>query len=186
METYLRTLDFKQGSAVGFRIDAVRLKNGMETSREYLVHPGAVAVLAFVKRDRILMVRQYRYPVGQPTWEIPAGKLDKGENPLECVKRELEEETGYKAGRIHKLISFWPTATFADEIIHIYVATHLTQGDARPDEDEFLSVKVWPIKRILSEIKNGTIKDSKTLIALLAHEQWKKSTGLGGGRKRRR
>jgi ADP-ribose pyrophosphatase len=115
------------------------------------------------------MVRQFRYPVNTLTLEIPAGKLDRGEAPLSCVKRELEEETGMKAGRIRKLLSFWPTATFANEIIHIYIAQGLKPGRLNPDADEFLTTETWSLKKLYREIDAGRMKDAKTLIALLAY-----------------
>ncbi len=167
-EKFIRNLKHVAGKAVHFRIDEVRLPNGKRASREYLDHPGAVAVLAFPSPGKILMVKQFRHPVREVTWEIPAGKLAKGENPLACVKRELEEETGFKAGRIKRLISFWPTAAFANEVIHIYIATKLTKGVFNPDEDEFLGCEVWPVAKALRAIRSGKIKDSKTLIAVLA------------------
>jgi ADP-ribose pyrophosphatase len=174
-ETFVKRCADIPGKAVGFRIDEVRLVNGKTALREYLHHPGAVAVVA-IDRGRILMVQQYRYPVKSKTWEIPAGKLDLGEDPRACAKRELEEETGYKAGRLRRLLSFWPTAAFADEIIHIFVATKLKKGKANPDEDEFLNCKAWKKKVLFRKIANGHIRDSKTLIGLLA---WK-LTSSGG------
>src|SRR5437868_1090135 len=93
-ERFLRTVHHTAGKAVGFRIDEIRLPDGKVGRREYLTHPGAVGVLAFPRKDRILLIKQYRYPVGQFTYEIPAGKLSKGEDPLACVHRELEEEAG--------------------------------------------------------------------------------------------
>ncbi|MCG3205318.1 MAG: Methanol dehydrogenase activator [Elusimicrobia bacterium] len=169
-EKYIKRIKEIQGRAVGFRIDQVQLPNGHVANREYLNHPGAVAVLPIVAPGRIIMVRQFRHPVGEITLEIPAGKLDKGEMPLTCVKRELEEETGYKAGRIKKLLSFWPTAAFANEVIHVYVADKLFKGRFNPDEDEFLSCKVYSLKTLLRSIQQGKIKDSKTIIALLAYK----------------
>lgn len=168
-EKFLKRLKKIAGKAVGFHVDRVRLPNGRPATREYLDHPGAVAVLPFIAPDKVIMVRQYRYPVDQITLEIPAGKLDKGESPLRCVKRELrlEEETGYKAGRVKKLLSFWPTASFANEVIHIYTADKLTKGRLKPDEDEFLGCEVWPLEKLHREIDRGRIHDAKTLIALL-------------------
>lgn len=160
-----------RGKAVGFRIDEVRLPDGKTATREYLDHPGAVAVIA-VTGDKVLMVRQYRHAVGRVTWEIPAGKLNRGEKPLLCVKRELEEETGFTAEKIRPLISFWPTAAFANEIIHIYVAEKLRVGTANPDEDEFIACEAWPLKKIYAEIEKGNILDSKTIIGLLAYRQF--------------
>lgn len=168
-ERYTRRLFDKPGKAVGFRIDEIKLPNGKKATREYLDHPGAVAVIPFIAPDKVLMVRQFRYPVNQITLEIPAGKLDKNEKPLDCVKRELEEETGMKAGRIRKLVSFWPTATFANEIIHIYVADKLTKGTLNPDDDEFLVTETWPLKKLYRDIDAGRVKDAKTLIALLMY-----------------
>src|ERR1700683_5479821 len=114
-ERFQKTLVTHQGRAVGFRIDRIRLPDGRTAQREYLTHPGAVGVLAFEPGGKILLVKQYRYPVGEFTFEMPAGKLSAGEDPLECVKRELEEEAGYRAKRIKKMVAFWPTAAFSDE-----------------------------------------------------------------------
>ena len=168
-ERFVRRIFDRPGRAVGFRIDEIRLPDGNRATREYLNHPGAVAVIPFVDRDTVLMVRQFRYPVNQVTLEIPAGKLDTNEAPLRCVKRELEEETGMKAGRIRKLLSFWPTSTFANEIIHIYVADKLKPGKLQPDVDEFLTCEPWPLKKLYREIDAGRMHDAKTLIALLAY-----------------
>ncbi len=173
-ETMIRRTKEVRGVAVGFRIDHVRLPNGKTAVREYLDHPGAVAVVPIVEKDKIVMVRQYRHPVRKITWEIPAGKLSKGEIPLHCVKRELKEETGATAKKITKLLSFWPTPAFANEIIHIYAAEQLTFGKSQLDFDEFLDVAVWPLKKVLKEIKEGRIKDSKTVIGLLAYESWRR------------
>jgi ADP-ribose pyrophosphatase len=174
-ERFTRRLFDKPGRAVGFRIDEIKLPNGQKATREYLNHPGAVAVIPFIAPDQVIMVKQFRYPVNQVTLEIPAGKLDKNEPPLKCVKRELEEETGMKAGRVKKLLSFWPTATFATEIIHVYTADRLTPGRLHPDEDEFLATEIWPLKKLYREIDGGRVRDAKTLIALLAYRQRSRS-----------
>ena len=171
-ERFIRRKTEVRGKAVGFRIDEVRLPDGKTAVREYLDHPGAVAVVALAGKNRVLLVRQHRYPVGRETWEIPAGKLGRGEKPAACVRRELEEETGFRAGRIRKLISYWPTAAFANEVIHIFIADRLKPGVANPDEDEFLSCRAWPLKKVLTEIRKGRIRDSKTLIGLLAYERF--------------
>jgi len=168
-EKFIRKVSEKNGRAVGFRIDEVRLPNGKRGIREYLTHPSAVAVIPIVDRKRILMVRQYRHPVREITWEIPAGKLDPNESILTCVRRELEEETGFKARVYKKLISFWPTPAFSNEVIHIFVAKNLTKGRTNPDEDEFVKAKAWPLEEVFSLIRRGKIKDSKTIIAILAY-----------------
>ena len=153
------------GNVVGYQRDRVRLPNQVSGTREFMLHPGAVGVLAFPKPGYLLLVKQYRYPVREFTYEIPAGKLGKGENPLSCVKRELEEETGYRAGRVQKTVHFWPTAAFSDEVIHLYVADRLIKTIPNPDEDEFLEVKIVSLSQIETMIRTGQIHDSKTLIA---------------------
>lgn len=170
IERFAGVLHHYQGHAVGFRCDKVTVPHGQTAQREYLTHPGAVGVLAFPAPDKILLVKQYRYPVKEFTYEIPAGKLSKGEAPLSCVRRELEEETGYRAGKIVKMLSYWPTAAFSDEVIHLYIATRLTATRANPDADEFLEIVQWSPRRIEAQIRSGGLRDSKTLIA---YSVWK-------------
>ncbi|MFN0117206.1 MAG: NUDIX hydrolase [Elusimicrobiota bacterium] len=172
-EIFLKRLKEVQGRAVGFRIDEIKLPNHKKATREYLNHPGAVGIIPFIDKNHVVLVRQYRYPVQEETWEIPAGKLDNKEPLLSCAKRELEEETGFKSNHLTKLLSFWPTAAFANEIIHIYIAKKLTKGHLNPDEDEFLNAKVWPIKKVYNAIRSGKIKDSKTIIAFLSYKTFK-------------
>jgi len=155
------------GRAVDFRVDAVLLPDGKPVAREYLAHWGAVAVVPFI-RDDIVLVRQYRHPVRRVTWELPAGKLHRGEAVMSCLRRELREETGYAAGRIRKLIAFWPTPAFSNELIHVFVADRLKPGRMHPDRDEFLSSTRVPFEEALRWVFTGKIRDSKTVIALLA------------------
>ena len=169
IETFVRRRQICQGGAVRFVIDRIRLPNGRLADREYLDHPGAVGVLPLLDRDTVVMVRQFRHPVGQITYEIPAGKLTRGEKPMSCLRRELQEETGYRAKRFKKLVSYWPTPAFSNELLHLYVAEGLTAGPVSPDEDEFLEVVLVPIQRALRWVFSGKIRDSKTIIALLAH-----------------
>ncbi len=156
---------------VKFRADTVTLPNGKKATREFMDHPGAVAVLPVLPGGRIIFVRQHRYPVGEDTLEIPAGKLHSGaDDLLKRVKAELREETGYTAKKIKPLLSYWPTPAFANEVLYLYTAEGLTPGTAEPDEDEFLRVEILPFEKALAMIKKGLIKDSKTIIALQA---WK-------------
>jgi len=157
-----------RGRAVDFAVDSVRLPNGKRATREYLDHPGAVAVVPFLDPKTVVMVRQYRHPVRETTWEIPAGKLASGESPLTCLRRELREETGYTARTLRPLIEFWPTCAFSNELIRIYRATGLVQGEASPDDDEFIAAEALPFKTVLRWVREGRIKDSKTIIAVLA------------------
>jgi len=175
-ERPLRRRRVHKGKAVDFWSDTVRLSTGVTAVREYLGHPGAVAAVPVLEGGadpKILMVAQYRYPVGEMTLEIPAGKLDKGENPLACVRRELSEETGYGAKKITKLLSFWPTAAFANEIIHIYIARSLTKGRPNPDADEMIHAAAFRLSELFRRIRRGRIKDSKTIIALLAFAKFR-------------
>jgi ADP-ribose pyrophosphatase len=173
-EKFLKKQFHFSGKAVSFRIDQIRLPNGKKATREYLDHPGAVGIIPVLKNGDIVMVRQYRHPVREITWEIPAGKLDRKEPLLLCARRELQEETGYTSGKITKLLSFWPTAAFANEVIHIYVAKNLKPGKPNTDEDEFLNTEIWSLKKGLQAVKNGKIKDSKTIIALLSYKAFLK------------
>ncbi|MBI5240333.1 MAG: NUDIX hydrolase [Elusimicrobia bacterium] len=168
MEERVRLNPEYQGRAVAFHVDTVRLPNGRTATREYLHHHGAVGVLPFLDKDTVVLVRQYRYPVGEVTLEMPAGKLDAGEKHIICIKRELREETGYTAKRIKHLLDFWPTCAFSDECIRLYIATGLKPGKVSPDHDEFIEAVAIKYKDALDLVWEGHIKDSKTVIALLA------------------
>ncbi len=177
IERTVRRRRVHRGRAVDFWVDTVRLPSGKTATREYLGHPGAVAVIAVEGSGpdpEILFVRQYRHAVKQVTLELPAGKLDPGETLRACVDRELEEETGVRAGRVRKVLSYWPTPAFADEVIHIFEARNLASGRFSPDADEFIEPVRLRLSRALSLIRAGRIKDSKTLIGLLAFAQRRK------------
>ena len=167
VETCVEKHEVHRGRSVNFRVDRVRLPNGKTAGREFLDHPGAVGVVPILPGGRILMVKQFRYPVGEVTYELPAGKLEKGENPLACVRRELKEETGYVASSLKPLIRYWPTPAFANELLHLYVARGLKPGLMTPDEDEFVAPEVVPLASALRWILSGRIKDSKTVIGIL-------------------
>jgi ADP-ribose pyrophosphatase len=147
--------------------DEVKLPNGNLATREYIKHSGAAAVLPFIDKENIILVKQYRYAIGQITYEIPAGKVDSGETPLECATRELEEETGYKAEKFEFFLSFYPTVALSNEILHIFFAFGLEKGNLNPDEDEFVEKEIVSFKNALKMVKDGHIKDSKTIISLL-------------------
>ena len=158
------------GRLLHVRRDTVLLPNGRETTREWVKHPGASAVLPILDDGSVVFVRQYRYPVGRVTLEIPAGKLDvEGENPLDCAKRELKEETGYAAKRYTKMFSLATTVGFSDEWIHIYLAEGLTAGEDCPDEVEFIHTVRMPLEKALALVEENTIVDGKTVTALLLY-----------------
>ena len=153
--------------------DTVKLPNGHETTREWVRHPGASAVLPILPGGDIVLVKQYRYPVGQVTLEVPAGKLDKNEEPINCAIRELEEETGFVADKIKKLTTIATTVGFSDEVIHLYVAEDLSAGKFNPDDDEFINVVKMPFAEALKKIESGEIFDVKTIISILMYERKK-------------
>lgn len=167
-ERFRKIVHRYQGSAVGFRCDEVKLPHGGTRTRQYLTHPGAVAVLALTPGRKILLIKQFRYPVGEFTYEIPAGKLAPGEAPAACVRRELEEEAGYQARRVVKILSYWPTPAFSNEVLHIYIADKLVPTHTNPDDDEFLEILEVSPATMEKMIRTGRIRDSKTLIAYLA------------------
>ncbi|GBF12539.1 MAG: NUDIX hydrolase [Tepidibacillus sp.] len=155
-----------QGKIIQVKVDTVLLPNGKEAKRELVNHPGAIAVLALTPEDKIILVRQYRKPLEKTILEIPAGKLEKGENPLDCAIRELKEETGYIASNMTQITKFYTSPGFADEIIYLYKANSLEQGEAKPDEDEFIETVELSLDEALERIKTGEVIDAKTIMAI--------------------
>ena len=141
--------------------------NGKEAWREVVHHPGASAVVAIDEENRIIMEKQFRYALNDYLLEIPAGKLDAGEDPLVCAKRELEEETGIIASEWISLGTIATSPGFCNEVIHLYVAKGLSKGEIHWDEDEYVEVERYRFDELLQRIKEEKIKDSKSLSALL-------------------
>ncbi|MBQ2751408.1 MAG: NUDIX hydrolase [Oscillospiraceae bacterium] len=147
--------------------DSVLLENGKQAVREIIHHNGAAAVIAFDENNRLLMVRQYRYAIGQELLEIPAGKIDPGETPEQCAARELVEETGYRAGKLTELGVVYPIAAYSSEAQYLFYAENLTPDKQHLDEDEFLSVEHVDFATAFDMVMNGEITDSKTQIGIL-------------------
>ena len=167
IEKTLKTTLIHKGSFLVYENVEVLLPDGNIATRDILRHPGGVAIIAFTDNNKILLVEQYRKPLDEITLEIPAGKIDKGEDPLHTAKRELEEETGYKSDNIEFLGKIATAPGFCDEYLYIYSAKELRNGIKQGDEDEFINVKEYSLDELKSMIKQGIIKDGKTLAALL-------------------
>ncbi len=159
------------GKLINLRKDKVLLPNGNTASREVVEHSGGVSIVAINDNREVLLVKQFRYPYKECLLEIPAGKINKGENPLECGIRELKEETGATAKNIISLGEIYPSPGYCDEIIYIYLATNLKIQDVNPDEDEFLENISLPFETALKMAQNGEIKDAKTVIGLFRAEK---------------
>ncbi len=155
------------GRLIKLRADTVRLPNGEEASREIVEHSGGVGIVALTDDGRVMTVRQYRHAMKQQVLEIPAGKLEKGEDPLLAAKRELAEEVGVTAENWRYLGILYPTPGYCEEIDHIYLATSLTVGNAHPDPDEFLETGSLPLSQAVEAVMRGEVPDAKTQIAIL-------------------
>ena len=160
--------DYKyRGRINNLRVDTALLPNGSSATREVVEHPGGVCVAALTEDGCLLFVRQFRYPYQKVLLELPAGKLDPGEDPLEAGKRELREETGAEAARYESLGELYPSPGYCGEIIHLYAATGLTFGQMSPDEDEFLEVEKIPLEEAARMVLDNEIADAKTQAAVL-------------------
>jgi ADP-ribose pyrophosphatase len=157
------------GHLLKIQRDTVRLPGGGQAPREYIRHPGAAAILAVNERDEIVMEWQYRYAPGRHYLEIPAGKMDAGESPLEAARRELKEETGFEAEEWSLLLEHDVAIAYSDERIHIYLAQGLTQSRHQRDEEEFLECFLLPIQEALAWLDEGRLTDSKTQAAILTY-----------------
>ena len=156
-----------KGKIVNLRVDDALLPNGNIAKREIVEHNGGVMVAPLDNEDNLYFVKQFRYPYMEIVTELPAGKLEKGEDPFEAGKRELKEETGAVANKYVSLGQLYPTPGYCGEIIHMYLATELSFGEQNPDDDEFLEVYKIPLEKAVGMVLSGELKDSKTQTAIL-------------------
>lgn len=156
-----------EGAIISLRKDTVELEDGKTAYRELINHPGGVCIVALTPEEEVYMVKQFRYPFQTVLLELPAGKLSYGEDPLECGKRELEEEVGMTAEHYVDLGKFYPTVGYVDEVISMYLATGLACTHQHLDEDEFLDVEKYPLEQLYQMVMNGEIRDGKTQTAIL-------------------
>lgn len=166
------TENIYKGKIISLDRLTIQLPNGKPATRDIVRHPGASMVVPITDDGYVIMVRQFRKPVEKVCLEMPAGKLDAGEEPIECAKRELEEETGYSAGNIEYVLTIDTTPGFSDEKIHIFVATGLIAGKFKPDEDEFLEIEKVRADELIKMIYQGNINDAKTIIGAFIAQKY--------------
>jgi len=170
-ETSLSSENVYQGSFLDVRKDIVQLPNGKTSTREWIDHPGAVCIIPILPGGKLALIRQYRYPVQMEMIELPAGKLDSGEKPEVCAKRELEEEIGYKPEKLKFLTHIHPAIGFANEVMWLFLAENLLESQSNRDEDEFIEIMPTTIQDAIEMVWNGTITDVKTVIGILWAEK---------------
>lgn len=167
-ESTVSTRRVYSGRVVAVDVDRVRLPDGGVSVREVVRHAGAVVVLPLLDDGRIVLVRQFRYPVGETVLELPAGTLEEGEHPRQCGARELEEETGFRSDSVHELGTFFSTPGFSDELLHSVVATelHPVRGGARPERDEHIEQVMLTVDEVVERARRGDLRDAKSLATL--------------------
>ena len=170
MEKTLSSQEIFNGRVIRVTLDEVKLENGNTSKREVVHHHGGACVLALTDADEVYMVRQYRYALAEEVWELPAGKLEKDEDPFEAAKRELAEECGVTAGKYVDLGVLYPTVGYDSEKIYIWAARDLQTTGQHLDPDEFLDVVKMPFDQALEMVLSGEIKDSKTIAGLLKYK----------------
>ena len=166
MEKLIQTIATLRAHSFSVNLDDVLLRDGKVSRRIRIDHPEASAIIPFVSESEIIMVRQYRYALGRETLELPAGKVNQGEKPEQCARRELLEETGYEAVSLDLIYTYAPALGYSNELIHIYSSRYLKQVRAPIDQEEISSVERLGVEEIRSLIRQGKILDGKTLIGL--------------------
>ncbi len=163
----LSTRRLYEGKVLALDLDEVEEPGGVTAKREVVRHPGSVAALPVTPEGGLILVRQYRYPVDDTVWELPAGRVDPGESPEEAIQRELREEIGQRAERLEKIAFFYTTPGFCDETMHVFRATGLVPDQAEADDDERIETATVTLERAREMISAGELREGKTLVAVL-------------------
>lgn len=174
-ETTKSTKEVYKGKLLHVFYDEALLPDGKTSSREWIKHPGASAIVPIFENGDVMLIHQYRYPAKQIFLEVPAGKIDKCENPDQTAQRELKEETGLEAKELHYIGCFFPAIGYADEVIHIYAAMNLTLDEDATDDDEFVQKERMSFSRAIEMVHSGEIKDGKTICCLLRAQEFLKN-----------
>ena len=152
-----------EGKILTYTVDKIRLPNGRESVREVVLHNGGVTIIALPEPTKVVLVKQFRYAIGKAFWELPAGTLHKNENPILAAKRELKEETGYIAKTLEPMGIVYPLPGYSSEVLYFFKATELIDDEPEPDPDENIEVKIFDLKQAWQMIKDGEIRDAKTI-----------------------
>ena len=166
MEKRLSSRRIFEGNILNLRLDEVKLENGVVATREIVEHRGAAAIVPLLDNGEVVLVRQYRYPVESELLEIPAGTLQPNEDPKDCAIRELEEETGYRCGKIVEMGACFLAPGYSTEKIHIFLAKGLAKTQTHMDEDEKITTEIYPLNAALEKITTGEIRDAKSIVGL--------------------
>lgn len=172
-EKQIDTESIFEGKIFSVRKDTVELQNGHHSSREVVDHPGGVGIVAITDDNEVILVRQYRYPMELEILEIPAGKLEIGEDPYECAVRELSEETGYSAGKVVDLGAIYPSPGFCRETLYLYLALDLKEGKMHLDDNELLCVEKHDLNKLYDMIMKNEICDAKTVVGVLKAREYR-------------
>lgn len=154
------------GRILNLHVDQVMLGNGKTTTREVIEHRGAAAIVPIIQERKVVLVRQFRYAIATDLLEVPAGTMERGEQPEECAVRELEEETGYGCKEIEKIMEFFPVPGYSTEKIHVYLAKGLVKSETHTEEDEEINLEILSLENALGKVRSGEIRDAKSICAL--------------------
>ena len=155
-----------EGKILTFIKDNIRLSNGRESIREVVLHKGGVTIIPMVDQHNVVLIKQYRYAIRKALWELPAGTLTKNEDPVNAAKRELKEETGYITNKLEPLGVVYPLPGYSSEVLYFFKALDLIDDEPEPDPDENIEVKIFDLKQVWQMIKDGEIRDAKTIAGI--------------------